>query len=300
MLPDLTLSIISADNIDQLRPCLDSIFATTTNTTLDIIVVDNASEDDTYDAILRDFPRVQVLRNATRLGFSTNNNMVLSQGRGRYLMLLNDDTLVTNGALDQLVSFMDSHDDAAVVGAYLLNADGSPQSSYAYFPRPVTEAIWPVTNWAHYFSGKSTEPFQVDSVCGAALLVRREILDNVGLLDADYDPIYSEEVDWCFRIKANGGKIYMHPGARIIHYGSQTMDQVVPQKYELLLAHKHLFFRKHYGVRSAAIYKTTLLVATAFKYLWWLLADVLRPKNESRLPRAELHKYLLTRISRYS
>jgi GT2 family glycosyltransferase len=222
--------------------------------------------------------------------------MVLRKGRGRYLMLLNDDTLVNNGALEKLVSFMDDHDDAAAVGAILLNVDGSQQLSFADFPRPISEAVWPVVTRAPYVIGRHSEPFEVDSICGAAMLVRREILDDVGLLDPDYDPIYSEEVDWCFRIKAGGGKIFMHPAARIIHYGSQTMDRVVPQKYELLLAHKYLFFKKHYGARSAVIYKTTLLATTAIKFLWWSLAGIVKPMTESRQSRAELHRYLLRQI----
>ncbi len=267
---------------------------------LEIIVVDNASDDNTYDSVQREFPHVQLMRNVSSLGFSTNNNLVLEQGCGRYLMLLNDDTWITDGALDRLVLFMDSHAEAAAVGAFLLNPDGSPQASYAPFPRPVSEAIFPVSNWPRPITGKKVEPFQVDSVCGAAMLVRREIVASVGLLDPDFDPIYSEEVDWCYRIKASGGKIFMHPEARIIHYGSQTMDRVVPRKYALLLAHKHLFFKKHYGARSAATYKVILLIVTGIKFLWWSLFEFLKPPNSSRQSRAALHKGLISRIRQFS
>ena len=279
--------------------CLESVLTQTHAATLEVFVVENAATDGTFEEVGVAFPEVNIIRNDKRLGFSTNNNMALSQGIGRYLMLLNDDTLITGGALDRLVSFMDSHEDAAAVGAYLLNADGSPQASYAPFPRPVSEAILPVTNWPRPITGKKVEPFQVDSVCGAAMLVRRDILENVGLLDLDFDPIYSEEVDWCYRIKASGGKIFMHPGARIIHHGSQTMDQVVPQKYALLLAHKHLFFKKHYGARSAAIYKGILLIVTVIKFLWWSLFEILKPPKRSHQSRAILHKGLISRIRQF-
>jgi GT2 family glycosyltransferase len=300
MLPDLTISLISSDNLDQLLPCLESFFANSQSDNLEVFLVDNASTDGTADKVQKAFPQVNVIRNDKRLGFSSNNNRVLSQGRGRYLMLLNDDTLVVDGALYKLVSFMDNHDEAAVVGAFLLNADGSPQSAYANFPRPITEAVWPATNWTHFLVRKGSEPFEVDSVCGAAMLVRREILDNVGLLDPDFDPIYSEEVDWCYRIKAGGGKIFIHPEARIIHYGSQTMDRVVPQKYELLLAHKHLFFKKHYGARSAATYKTILMAVTVIKFLWWSLVEWVRSSKTSGNSRAVLHKDLISQISHFS
>jgi GT2 family glycosyltransferase len=300
MLPDLTISLISSDNLDQLHPCLESVFANSQSINLEVFLVDNASTDGTADTVQRAFPEVNVIQNDTRLGFSSNNNQVLSQGRGRYLMLLNDDTLVTDGALDKLVSFMDEHPEAAAIGAFLLNGDGSPQSSYANFPRPIMEAIWPATNRSHFLVGKRTEPFEVDSVCGAAMLVRREILADVGSLDTDFDPIYSEEVEWCYRIKAGGGKIFMHPEARIIHYGSQTMDRVVPQKYELLLAHKHLFFKKHYGARSAATYKIILMAVTVFKFLWWSLVELVRPSKVSDHSRSALHKDLISRISHFS
>ena len=299
MIPDLTLSIISGNNLGQLIPCLDSIVSDSQGVNLEVFVVDNASADSMVDPLGQRFPQVSVIRNAKRLGFSTNNNLVLRKGRGRYLMLLNDDTLVIDGALTKLISFMDDHKEAAAIGAILINPDGSQQLSFANFPRPISEAILPIVTRSPNVVGGYSDPFQVDSVCGAAMLVRREIVASVGLLDPDYDPIYSEEVDWCYRIKASGGKIFMHPGARIIHHGSQTMDQVVPQKYALLLAHKHLFFKKHYGARSAATYKGILLIVTVIKFLWWSLFEILKPPKRSHQSRAILHKGLISRIRQF-
>lgn len=296
---DLSISIISNNNLEHILPCLRSIFENSEHVSLEVFVVDNASVDETETVIADQFPQVNIVRNAKRSGFSTNNNMVLHQAKGRYLMILNDDTLITNSAIDDLVSFMDSHPDAAAVGAQLLNADGSSQPSYAAFPHPLTEAIWPVMTRPLQIEVKSREPYQVDSVCGAAMMVRREVLEDVGELDTDFDPIYSEEVDWCYRIKKNGGNIYTHPEAKIVHYGSQTMDRIVPQKYELLLAHKHLFFKKHFGGTSGSIYKGTLLATTMFKLFWWSLVKTVRPKSALGQSRTELHRYLLTRIARF-
>lgn len=298
--PDITISIISRNNLDQLRQCLESIFNSTEETNLQVYVVDNGSAEELAAAIGIDYPHVYFLRNEDKLGFSTNNNLVFSEARGRYVMILNDDTIILDQALDKLVSFMDENSEAAAVGASLFNEDGTPQPAYGSFPRPFFEAIWSVTNWYHYLSPNKLGPFEVDTICGAAMVVRRDVLDSVGALDTDFDPIYSEEVDWCYRIKVGAGKIFMHPEAKIVHLGSQTMDKVLPEKYELLLSHKHLFFKKHYGNRSAWIYKTTLLLSTFIKFLFWQIAALLFANTPRALSQATLHRHLLPRIRMFN
>jgi GT2 family glycosyltransferase len=296
LLPDLTLSIISANNLDLLLPCLRSVFDGTQRLTVEAYVVDNASTDGTAVAVAAEFPQVRVIRNESRLGFSTNNNLVLRQGRGRYLMLLNDDTVVLDGALDHMVAFMNAHPRVGAVGSFLLNPDGSFQPAFARFPHPVVEAVWPVTDWYHRLVGNRDQPLEVDSVCGAAMLVRREVVEQVGLLDTAFDPIYSEEVDWCYRIKQAGWRIYALPQAQVIHYGGQTMNRMMPRKYELLLSHKMLFFRKHAGAGAANAYRAILGFMTAGKLAWWVLA-CLMPKNcQASKERLHVHWYILKRI----
>lgn len=293
--PDLTISIISADNLELLLPCLRSLFASSHGIALEVYVVDNASRDGTAAAVASEFPQVHVIVNSVRLGFSTNNNNVLRQGSGRYLMLLNDDTLVLDGALDALVAFMDINAGAGAVGSYLLNPDYSLQPSYASFPHPVLEAIVAATNWVESEAKRQTGAIEVDGVCGAAMLVRRTAMEQVGMLDTAFDPIYSEEVDWCYRIKKAGWHIYSLPESRIVHYGSVTMNRGVPRKYELLLSHKLLFFRKHRGRVAAGIYRATLSLTTALKAMWWTIYSLFNP---SYAERRELHWYLLRRVGR--
>lgn len=296
MPPDLTLSIISANNLAQLLPCLRSAFNSTHDVTLEVYVVDNASNDGTAAVVRAEFPQVKIIRNETRLGFSTNNNTVLRRGRGRYLMLLNDDTVILDDALDRMVAFMDAHPEAGAVGSYLLNPDGTFQPAFARFPHPIVEALWPASNWSHRLIKKPSQPFEVDSVCGAAMLVRRHVIEQVGILDTAFDPIYSEEVDWCYRIKQAGWKIYTLPQAQIVHYGSQTMNRVVPRKYELLLSHKLLFFHKHMGRFTAETYRLTLGLSTSFKLLAWTLYSLADPKHQSSRDKRRLHWYLLKRL----
>jgi GT2 family glycosyltransferase len=257
--------------------------------------VDNASGDDSVFLIRERYPQVKIIRNTERQGFSTNNNLVLELGQGRYLMLLNDDTLVVEGALDRLVEYMAQHQAVGAVGAQLLNPDGSIQPYRARFPHPVLEAIYPATNWS-YRAFPSKESRDVDSVCGAALMVRREVYEAIGGLDTTFDPIYSEEVDWCYRIRKAGWRIVALPTAQVIHYGSYTMNRVVVRKYELLLSHKALFFRKHYGSTSAEIYKSVLRLTTYAKVVGWSLVAFLRRGCHTCRERQRLHQGILQKI----
>ena len=294
--PDITIAIISTDTLSFLLPCLRSVFDNSRGLDLEVYVIDNASREALAPVIAEQFPQVQVLRNDTRLGFSSNNNIILGQGHGRHLMLLNDDTVILNDALRTMMRFLDDHPDAGAVGASLQNGDGSFQAAFARFPHPVLEGILPATNWVRPPS--NADPLQVDSVYGAALMVRREIIERVGVLDTRFDPIYSEEVDWCYRIKMAGWKIYSLPDAKVIHYGSQTMNRAVPRKYELLLSHKLLFFRKHGGPAATTIYRLSLGLATLGKATWWSVADLLGGKAFNAKERRELHWHLLKNLRR--
>jgi hypothetical protein len=297
MTPDITISIISADNLRLLLPCLQSVFENTHRASLEVFVVDNASPTEPLaETVKAAYPQVTVIRNETRQGFSTNNNRALQHGTGRYLMILNDDTVIKDGALDDLVEFMDAHPAAGAAGSYLLNPDGSFQAAFARFPNPFIEALWPATNWSREVP-RDTASYEVDSVCGAAMIVRRAASDQVGLLDPHFDPIYSEEVDWCYRIKRGGWKIYTLPQAQIIHYGSVTMNRAVPHKYELLLSHKLLYFRKNKGRVAASIYRITLFFTTAFKVMTWAGRNMLRPSPFAK-EKCDLHAYILRRCSK--
>jgi GT2 family glycosyltransferase len=296
MPPDLTIAIISADNSELLRACLHSVFESTHKTRLEVYVVDNASTDSTASTVQTVFPQINIVSNEVRQGFSTNNNMVLETGKGRYLMLLNDDTLVVDGALDRMLEFMDAHPQAGAVSGAQVDPDGSLQHAFGRFPHPFLEALWPASQWSYPSARRGTEPFQVDWVCGAAMLVRRQVIEQVGVLDTAFDPIYSEEVDWCYRIKQAGWQIHVLPRARIIHYGGQTMNRMMPRKYELLLSHKALYFRKHGGTRAANSYKAILSLSTVAKLIWFSLALLLSTDRQATGERIRLHRHVLKRI----
>ncbi len=267
--PDLSISIINTNNREQMLNCLRSVFANTCQTTLEVFVVDNACTDGSTEAIADRFPQVRLIHNERKMGFSTNNNFALSKASGRYLMLLNDDTLVQPSAIDLLTGFMDKHRDAGVVGACLLNLDGSDQRAYDWTPNPVYEAFRPLSEVFRRHKVFISEPIEVDNVCGAAMVVRREAMEQVGLLDPVFDPLYSEEVEWCYRFKKSGWSVYHLPCAHVIHLGSQTMSRAPLDRVERLYQKKALFFRKHGSVFSMWLFKFLLFLASLGKLAIW-------------------------------
>lgn len=294
MIPDLSISIIDTNNREQTLQCLRSVFAKTHGLSLEIFVVDNACTDGSAEAIAAEFPHVRLIHNQVRKGFSTNNNLALSQATGRYLMLLNDDTVVQDGAFNQMVTFMDQHPEVGAVGANLLNPDGSRQQEACdYPPQPLYDALRPFSTWLRPLRCNPHQPTHVGSVCGACMLVRREAADRVGLLDTDFDPLYSEEVEWCHRIRQAGWKIYHVPQARVIHYGGQTMNRAPLRKLEKLYEKKALYFRKHHGSGGLWTFKVALFACSLAKMLGWMLTYPLR--RQVAAAKIIAHRHIMTR-----
>jgi GT2 family glycosyltransferase len=163
------------------------------------------------------------------MGFAKAVNQGLQRASGRYILLLNPDTQMKGGAIGRLVSFMDSHLDTGVARAQLLNSNGSKQNSIANFPSLATELLNKnLLRWLspERFPGKEriySEPMNVDSVIGACMMVRREAMDRVGLLDEDYF-LFLEETDWCYRMKRAGWKIYHVPDAEVYHFQGKSAE----------------------------------------------------------------------------
>ena len=249
---DLSIIIVNWNTKDLLLQCLESAYQNIKKIEMEVIVVDNGSTDGSIAAAEERFPEVKFIQNEMNLGFARANNQAFSLSRGRYLLLLNPDTIVKNGATEELISFMDAHLEAGVAGPQLLNSDGSKQNSIANFPSLATELfnksllrrLFPKK-----FPGKErdyTEPLEVDSVIGACMIVRQEVIEPVGLLDEDYF-LFLEETDWCYRIKRAGWKIYHVPQAEISHFQGRGVEMEKKKaKVEYYLSLHH-FFKKNRG-----------------------------------------------------
>jgi len=251
-LTDLSIVIVSWNTKEYILLCLTSIFEKGQGMGSEVILVDNGSRDGSGSEVKRAFPFVHVIQNEENLGFSKAVNQGLQKASGRYVLLLNPDTQVKNGAIRQLVSFMDECSDAGVAGAQLLNGDGSKQNSIANFPSLATELfnksllrrLFPKK-----FPGKERnypEPVEVDSVIGACMMVRRVALEQVGLLDEDYF-LFLEETDWCYRMKRARWKVYYVPQAEVFHFQGRSAGKDRKRAKVEYYRSRYHFFKKSKG-----------------------------------------------------
>ena len=240
---DLSIITVNTNNRKILEECLASIQKNTHQISFDIIVTDNASTDGSREMIKTKFPLVRLIENTENLGFIKASNQGLKIAKSRYSMLLNDDTIVRDGALDKLVEFMDNHPEAGACGAKLLNIDGTIQRQGGIFGSKF------------YLSHK---PIPVDFVIGAALVVRGEVIDKVGIMDENLF-FYNDDLDWCLSIRKAGYKIYFVPEAEIIHYGGYSSRRTFKRRLFVEGFKGGLYFcRKHYGELAYHVYRLTL------------------------------------------
>ena len=286
----LSIVIISWNTRDLLAACLTSLRTYPPDGDHEIVVVDNASRDDSTAMVRRDFPHVHLLENPTNVGFAAANNQALALCRGRYVLLLNSDTEVTPGTLSALVSFMEQHPQAGVVAPTLVNPDGSFQASYARFPTFVSEFLL-ITRLARWLSGPyapSPRPrpheaaHPVDWAAGAALLVRRAAIDQVGGLDAGYF-MYSEETDWCWRLWRHNWQVWYLPAVKVIHHGGASSRQRGAASYAQLYASKVRFFERAYGPAAAGRLRTLFRLVAAARGLTWRILRFVTPSPAGRV-----------------
>ncbi len=264
---NLSIVIVNWNTRDLLATCLESIWTSESHPEIEVIVVDNASSDGSAQMVRERFPQVSLIENETNVGFARANNQGLQHCQGRYVLLLNSDTRVLGDALEQLTAFMEAHPRAGAAGARLLNADGSLQPSchpmltpghefwrLIFLDNIVHRATYGATFWA------SSQPRQVEVIKGACLMLRREALSEVGLLDESYF-MYTEEVDLCFRLARAGWQLWWVPAAQVTHYGEASSRQVAQDMYIQLYRSKVQFYRKFGGETRAAFYKWLVCLA---------------------------------------
>jgi len=258
--------------------------------TFEIIVVDNGSSDGSVEAIRQTFSSVKVIENSGNRGFVRANNQGIRASHGRYVLSLNNDTVVRNGAFDSLVHFMDEYSDAGACGPKVLNRDGSLQhqckrgfpsisGALSYFLG--LHRIFPKSKvFGHYLMTylNPDEINHVDSVSGACLMVRREVIEQVGLLDEKF-VMYGDDLDLCYRIKKAGWKVYYVPQACIIHYGGQS-SRILPYKSILWFYRAALiFYRKHYAKAHSPLVNYSVYGGIWLKALLSLGANLLRKEK---------------------
>ena len=230
--------------------CLDSIYKTVTDIDYEIYVVDNNSADGSQTAVKNKFSEVKLIENETNTGFAHANNQALSIMKGKFAVLLNSDAVLKENAIKKLLTFMTSTPCAGIAGVQLLNDDGSRQNSIDNFPATETE-IFNKSILRLFFPGKYPSknrsyqnPIEVDSVIGACMIVSKEAMDEVGILDEDYF-IFLEETDWCFRMYKKGWKIYHVPDAEVFHLSGHSKKKTPWRSQIEYYKSLYKFFRKN-------------------------------------------------------
>jgi GT2 family glycosyltransferase len=262
---DISLGIVtvSYNTRDLLHQCLAATAASLARSQLEaeVVVVDNASTDGAAEMVRREFPHVRLLVNERNAGFAVATNQGLralglpGPHAPPYAMLLNPDTIVRGEALAGLVSFMEQEPAAGAAGARLVYEDGSFQHSAFRFPTVAMaffDFFLPHHRLLHSrLNGRyprrlyeAGAPFEIDHPLGAALLVRREAVGEVGLLDERYF-MYCEEIDWCRRIKAAGWGVYCLPQAEIVHLGGRSTQQFREEMFVALWRSRFQLFARH-------------------------------------------------------
>lgn len=270
---ELSVIIVNWNTKNLLCQCLDSLNQVVKKIEMEIFVVDNGSMDGSGETIRKRFPVVKLIENQTNVGFAKANNQALRLAKGKYALLLNPDTQIKRGAIEEMISFMSAHPEVGGVGGQLLNSDGSKQNSIANFPSLATELLnKSLLRWLfpEKFPGKEKSylgPIEVDSVIGACMMVRREAMEQVGLLDEDYF-LFLEETDWCYRMKKASLKIYHIPQAEIFHFqGRSTEKNKERAKIEYYRSRYH-FFRKNRGRFQWTILHIGLLIRLAVELIF--------------------------------
>lgn len=275
----LSVAIVNWNTSDLLEALLKSIRQYPPLVPHEVIVVDNASDDFRERLLEIRYPEVAFIVNDRNLGYAEGNNQAIGASRGDFVLLLNPDTEVTEGALEALVKFMEFHQSAAAAGAKLVRPDGTVEQSVRSFPYP-SPIAWEYTGLSRFFPRSETfgryrmmsfsyaQTTEVDQPMGSCLILSRTAIEDVGLLDTQF-PIFFNEVDWLYRARQKGYKIYFTPDATIIHHGGAGTGKagrrrMVRESHDSLIR----FYEKHFRkTLPRPVYHFTIACVKLSRYL---------------------------------
>lgn len=294
----LSILIVNWNVRDLLRDCLRSIERGRGALEVEVIVVDSASGDDSVAMVAAEFPWVTLRPQSENVGFPRGNNIALAEARGDHLLLLNPDTVVLDDALTVMVAYLEKNPEVGAVGPQLLNPDGSVQSSRRRFPTLATgffESTWlegvaPGVLRRYYALDLPDDRMaDVDWLVGACIMIPRGVYEQIGGLDEAYF-MYSEELDWCRRIKEAGWRVVYHPGARVVHHVGKSSEQAVTARHINFQRAKLRYFLKYHGRAAAGVLRNFLLAS----YAWELLIEAAKGAlgNKPELRRQRVRAYL--------
>jgi hypothetical protein len=272
MTPDVSVIIVSWNVAPLLRQCLRSLVADAPDLSLQVIVVDNASSDDSVAMLRGEFPSVQVIVNGANLGFARASNLGLRLATARFVLLLNPDTIVMPGSLGILIRFLQEHPDAGMLGPSLWNEDGTFQETSARV-QPTAARLVAIDVFrlqklplvGPWFRKRLVSPYdpqvvqEVQAISGAAMLLRRDLFEKGGGFGECFIHC-GEDLDLCFRIRRDGWKIYFVPEARVAHLGGRSARQAPVRTLVNGAISIQRYLERCFGRRPARLYRLALQV----------------------------------------
>jgi hypothetical protein len=297
----------------MLQECLLSVFSSIEEKKIEVIVVDNSSSDGSADMVQTQFPQVRLFINQENRGFAAANNQAIREASGRYVLLLNPDTLVIDDCLDKVIAFADEHPHAGIVGCKVLNTDGTLQRSCREFPTLLNQFIaatylyklFPKNSFfgqEHLTYWSYGEARKVGFVSGCFFLIRQEVISEIGVLDEDYF-MYAEEQDYAYRARSAGWEVFFTPEGTIIHHGGGSARQLPVKNFLFLHQSELRYFCKHHGFVTAWWANLIKLNYMILRFGAWEIACLLKPTERKKLKKEctksaiKVHfKYLMPHI----
>jgi len=299
---DVSIIIVAWNVHEFLYNCLKSVYGETKGISIEIIYVDNASEDGSVEMVKKEFTGVKIIENEENQGFIIANNQGIEIAKGRYVLLLNSDTIILENAIAKIVKFANAHPEAAVVGCKVLNPDRTLQRTCFMYPSALNmvlsaiylHKIFPRSRFfgrEHMTWWDFNDVREVEAICGCFSLVRKEAVEEVGPMDETYF-VYGDDPDWCYRFKKHNWKTLFTPEAEIIHYGGQTTKKLADKFYLQLQGARLLFINKH---RNRLTFPLACFFTGLFFFLrvpYWLVVGVLNKKKEANQSFPTVKTYL--------
>ena len=297
---DVSIIIINWNTKEILRDCIESVYEQAGDVDYEIIVVDNASTDGSREMIRDEFKQVVLIGNTENRGFAAANNQGMAIAKGRYVLLLNSDTVVLKNSIANTVRFADENPKAAVTGCRILNPDGTLQLTCFMFPSVLnmflsSTYLYKLFPKSRFFGRElmtwwdGSDVRQVDVMAGCFMLVRRDAIDQVGVMDERFF-MYAEETDWCYRFKKNGWGVMFTPAGQIIHLGGQSaakkpIAMIVQLRLSILM-----FIRKHHGWLVYWVARILTALFFAVRLPIWLAMILMCPRRRSEAA-TKIHAY---------
>ncbi len=297
MAEDLTVIVANLGQVDYLRPCLKSLFETAADISLRVIVGFNfEGESDTPRAVAAEFPQVEQLRAQARLGYCRAYNELMARSTGRYVLLLDDDTILRSGTIAGLVRFMDAHPEVGIAGCRTTNPDGSYQKSTALMyslKTEVTNVLRPAAFWRDGIDESVTTWRTAGWLNGHFLMVRAAVVNKVGGLDERFYTLQCE-ADWCLRIYRAGWKVAYVPDFEVMHAGGAVVGPRASRmkSFRLLMRghiNRYYFIRKHYGNVALHVFRILMSLGATIRLAHYVGVWLARPSRRGEAgPRIEV------------